>query len=252
MNPPAKDTIQRAAILLQDMTAVRWSTDELVEWLNDGQRAIQRPRPDATSTTMIVPLKGGARQDLLTLTRLAGDGGGPLEPKPAMLMKLVRNVAPGSNQQIIRLVARDALDAVLPTWMVAQPQVSVRNYTFDDQQPTIFHVYPPAIEPVLTPVPPAPVIPPAIVEMIYSAYPVDIAQPGPGKLWSDVDGDLSVEAVWAECLLDYIMYRAFTKDSEYAANGARAQAHFDKFQQPLVVEAQGTLLSKPKAKQATQ
>ena len=57
----------------------------------------------------------------------------------------------------------------------------------------------------------------------------DIAEPADGALYTAVTGDLGVPDIYANAVQDYVLYRAYTKDSEYAGNAARAQAHYAAF-----------------------
>jgi hypothetical protein len=47
-------------------------------------------------------------------------------------------------------------------------------------------------------------------------------------------------------LADYILYRAYTKDSEYAGNAQRAVAHYGAFKDALATELSGTTGVAPK------
>jgi hypothetical protein len=52
--------------------------------------------------------------------------------------------------------------------------------------------------------------------------------------------------IYGNVLADYILYRAYTKDSEYAGNAQRAQAHYAAFQAALTTEMAGTTGVAPK------
>ena len=43
------DIIDRAVVVLNDTTNVRWTKSELLLWFNDAQRAVVNRRPDANS-----------------------------------------------------------------------------------------------------------------------------------------------------------------------------------------------------------
>lgn len=60
----ASSIITKAATLLQDPTNVRWPADELLGWLNDGQREIVLQKPDAYSINEAVKLAAGTKQAL--------------------------------------------------------------------------------------------------------------------------------------------------------------------------------------------
>ncbi|MDO8310527.1 MAG: hypothetical protein Q7T25_01160, partial [Sideroxyarcus sp.] len=94
----------RAGDLLQDVTNIRWTQDELLRWLNDGQRAIVLERPEATAVNTSVLLVAGTKQTLPALG--------------LRLLDLPRNMGVGGSTpgRAIRLVQREVLDAQLPDW----------------------------------------------------------------------------------------------------------------------------------------
>ena len=47
----AQSIVQRVVGMLQDTTSIRWPVNELVRWLNDGQREVVAYRPDSMNTT---------------------------------------------------------------------------------------------------------------------------------------------------------------------------------------------------------
>ena len=149
MTTSAQSVLNRVVITLQDASAVRWSTAELVRYLNDGQRDIALVRPDATATPATMTLAAGARQTIPS----AG----------AKLLDVIRNTT--GTQRAIRLVARNVLDAQNPDWYSKTGVTDIRHYTFDTREPRVFYVYPPAASTG------------ASVEMVYSAYPTDITEP---------------------------------------------------------------------------
>jgi hypothetical protein len=106
---------------------------------------------------------------------------------------------------------------------------------YDPRDPKVFYVYPPAASSG------------ASVEVVYSAYPSDITEPADGAVYTAVTGNISLPDIYANLLTDYILYRAYTKDAEYAGNAARAQAHYGSFQAALSTEMNGTTGIAPKA-----
>jgi hypothetical protein len=105
---------------------------------------------------------------------------------------------------------------------------------YDARDPKVFYVYPPAASTG------------ASVELVYSAYPTDITEPADGAVYSAVSGNISLPDIYGNVLADYILYRAYTKDSEYAGNAQRAQAHYAAFQAALTTEMAGTTGVAPK------
>ena len=214
----AQSILQRVVITLVDPSAVRWKTAELVRYMNDGQRDIALIRPDATATTATMALAGGARQALPS----AG----------AKLLEVIRNTS--GTKRAIRLTSRVILDAQAPDWYSKTGVTDIRHYTFDPREPRIFYVYPPAASSG------------ASVELIYSAYPTDITEPGGSALYTDVTGNISVADIYANALVNYILYRAYSKDSENSLNATLAASFYQLYQTMLNTELSGTTGVAPK------
>ena len=60
-----------------------------------------------------------------------------------------------------------------------------------------------------------------------------------------MNGNVSVPDIYGNALQDYILYRAYTKDSEYAGNAQRAVAHYTAFANSLGIEIKATLAVAP-------
>ena len=59
----------------------------------------------------------------------------------------------------------------------------------------------------------------AYLEIIYSANPSTVAQ----------NGNLSIPDIFANAVMNYVMYMAYMKDAEYAGNQERASSHYNLF-----------------------
>lgn len=214
----AQSLIRRCVETLQDTTSVRWPVAELVRYLNDAQREVVLYRPDAMVTTATVALSAGARQ--------------ALPANGSKLIEVIRNS--GGNKRAVRLVNRHILDAQTPNWQNATGVTEILHYTYDPRENRVFYVYPPAASSG------------ASVELIYSAYPTDLAEPADGALYTAVTGNISVPDIYGNALVDYVLYRAYSKDAEYAGNAQRAQAHYALFQSSVGTEASATAVVAPK------
>jgi hypothetical protein len=213
MTIAASSVIRRAVETLQDTTSVRWPVGELVRYLNDGQREIVLYRPDAMVTNATVTCVAGTKQSLPTLG--------------SKLIEVIRNSASTSAKKAIRMINREILDAQTPGWHNLTGTVDILHFMYDPRDPRVFYVYPPATTL-------------AMVDIVYSSYPSDITEPADGSLYSAVTGNISVPDIYGNVLGDYILYRAYTKDSEYAGNAGRAQAHYTAFANALGIEIKGT------------
>jgi len=227
MTTAASTIIQRASQSLQDTTATRWDASELVRWLNDGQREIVMFRPDANTRTVTGTLAAGTRQNLTTITETAAVG-------PYKLLDIIRNMAATSTKYAVRQTSRDLLDANTPGWHAETPAVDISHFTFDPRDNQSFYVYPPATTA-------------AQVEILLSVYPTDVTVPASGTAFGAVVGNISLSDVYANALLDYILYRAYLKDSEFVGSSQRAQLHLQVFMSALGVERSGTVTAAPTA-----
>lgn len=217
MTIAAQSIIRRCVETLQDNTSIRWPVNELVRYMNDGQREIVLHRPDSMRTNAAVSLVSGSRQSLPV-------GG-------TKLIEVVRNSA--GAKRAVRQVNREILDAQLPGWHALAGVTEVLHFTYDPRDPTTFYVYPPAAASG------------ASVDLVYSAMPSDITEPADGAQYTAVTGNVSVPDIYGNVLQDYILYRAYTKDSEYAGNSARAQAHYTQFANALGLEIKATVAVAP-------
>lgn len=218
MTTAAQSIIRRVVETLQDTTSVRWPVAELVRYLNDGQREVVLYRPDSMVTNATVTLTAGAKQ--------------ALPSNGSKLIDVIRNSA--GNKRSVRMTARNILDTQTPSWYNLTGVTEILHYMYDPRDPKVFYVYPPAASSG------------ASVDLVYSAYPSDITEPADGAVFSAVTGNISLPDIYANILADYIMYRAYTKDTEYAGNAARAQAHYAAFQAALSTEMNGTTGVAPK------
>ncbi len=199
-------TIARVTTLLQDPKHVRWKEAELLEWLNEGQRAIVVRMPSAYTRTADVNLVAGTKQTI--------PAGG------IKLLEVVRNV----DGDAVLPIERSTLDNQVPGWHTMSKAKGVQHVCYKgDTDPKTFYVYPPNTGA-------------GQVEMVYSVTPPDAA----------LGGVISLDDVYQAALVDYMLYRAFSKDSEYAADPGRVSAHFTSFinslggkQQPLPGNVQG-------------
>lgn len=196
MSVTAKDIIDRAVIQLLDLKAIRWTRAELLRWVGDGQRQIVIYAPSATATTETVKLAIGTRQQL---------------PENGwLLLDVYRNVKDGKPPKygrVVRLISRSLIDRFNPNWHADLERTEVTNYLYDVQDPTTYWVYPPNNGE-------------GRLEINYSAQPVQLTRE---------DEELEVQDIYANAVLDYVMFRACSKDAEYAPGLQLAQGYWATF-----------------------
>lgn len=215
----ASAIVDKAEIVLQDTTNVRWPQAELLGWLNDGQRAIVLAKPDACTVTTVVPCSQGTKQSI-------GSGD---TARAIMLLKVTRNMGADGNTpgRAIRIVSSEILDAQNPDWHSDTEDDEVIHYTYDPRVPKQWYCFPPNTGD-------------GNVELTYSASPQDVA----------LGAAISVDDIFETALLDYILYRAYSKDAKYAGNQGRADTHGQAFALALGLNSKNLLEQNPNLDQA--
>lgn len=216
MTITAASVIRRVADTLQDVTGVRWQTDELVRWLNTSQRDVLVYRPDALSANVAFSCAAGTKQTLPSTA--------------AKLLSVVRNTS--GNKRGVRLIEREILDSQNPNWHSQSNGTEVVHYMYDVRDVRTFYVYPP-------------VAAAHGLDIVVAAYPTDIAEPGAGLTYSSVVGNISLSDVYESALVDLILYRAYSKDAVFAGNAGRAAAALASAANTLGVEIKSFLMAAP-------
>lgn len=214
----AQSIIRRVVETLNDTTSVRWPVAELVRYLNDAQREVGTYRPDALVSGATHNLVAGAKQTLPS--------------NGIKLLDVLRNAS--ESQRAVRMTTRQILDAQIPNWHNLTGVTEILHFIYDPRDPLVFYVYPPAAPSG------------AAVYMIYAGTPAAITEPADGSTYAAVSGNIGIPDIYANALVDYVLYRAYTKDTEYAGNAARATAHYQAFTNALTVEANATAVASPK------
>lgn len=186
----AVDLINRVSRILNDEGGERrWSQPELLEWLNDGQREVVLHRPDASVKSVNFSCTNNARQTL---------------PDEALgLVDVVRNADGTPIFQIVSL-----------EWGVLDHGIEsdqIDLFSFDERNPRDFYLHP---------------TPDAgtVVELVYSVLPQEVVVTD----FESGTTPLSISALYANAVLDYMLFRALQKEDD-AASGSRAAAHYEAF-----------------------
>lgn len=201
----AQSVIDKAQIILQDTTGIRWPGSELLDWLNDGQREVVLLKPNSFIKNLAIKLVAGTKQSL------PADG--------VQLIDVVRNMGTtgATAGRAIRITMREVLDAQLPDWHLETASAAVKHYMYSLLDPKNFYVYPPQ-----------PASNQGHVEIIYGAAPTN----------ATLGGTITIDDIYQNILIDYILYRAYSKDTEYAADQNRAAAHQSAFFSALTGKTQ--------------
>lgn len=211
---PVQDIIDRVTDLLLDKDRgddeARWKDDELVRWINDSRMAILVRRPSACSKVANLILDAGTQQNI------PADG--------VVLLDVIRNMGVDGTTigRAIRRTDRQNIDDVDPDWHIATGSAVISQYTYDDRTPYIFFVSPPAIAGTQ-------------VAISYAAIPAEIAA---------TTDTLEIGLENLDAVVNYVAYRAKSKDSEYA-NAGEAQAYYGAFNDALGVVKQAQAETSP-------
>jgi hypothetical protein len=199
------DLINSVASTLQDTSFVRWTAQELLNYLNEAQRQIVLHRPDARVVNASFTCVAGPKQSLPSgATRLVG---------------VTRNV----NGPAITKIKRVILDTNLPNWY-SQSLGSdgwVKHYIYDQLDPKTFYLFP---KPHAN----------HQIEITYSEPPPVITV---ANFATDTQV-IGLDDIYANAIMDYMAYRAYAKDNEYG-NVNRAGVFMQAFQNGIGVKTQG-------------
>jgi len=203
------DIISRARVLLHDASAARWADTELVMWINDGNKYIAIQRPDACSVNAAMTLVSGTKQSIAGLT-----------PPGVRLLDVVKT----SAGRGITLVDRHELDTHRPTWH-ADSAGATENYVYDNRDPKTFYVWPPASAG-------------ASIDIIYSRVPLEITT-------GTLSTAMTLDDLYLDALLNYVMFRAYAKDAEATQNASLATTYLQACNTALGVRTAADVAASP-------
>jgi hypothetical protein len=174
----ASKIAEDAAKDLHDPDYDRFTQDDHLQWINDGQKEAARLKPDISITTESRVLVAGTKQELASTD--------------ISLIRIIRNMGtdgetPGTP---IHFVDIDHFSLHNPGWHTDTANATVRIYMLDDRFPRNYYVYPPQ-----------PTSNMGYVEMAVSELPADI---------SLITGSISLDDQYERMLRDYNMFRALS------------------------------------------
>ena len=166
----------------------------MLGWINEAQRAIYAKDKSVGTVIANVALAVGTKQTLPT----GGD----------LLLDSPRNLADagGAPGRALRKVSMRVMDAQAPGWHTETGATTILEYMYDERTPDTFYVYPPAASG-------------ARLELKYNRPPPAVATTA---------ADISVPDEYSPAVLDYILFRAFAKETEVSLRD-RAVLHKQAF-----------------------
>jgi hypothetical protein len=209
------DLIRETYVQLHDeRLRARWSEPELLDYLNQGFEEAVALRPEIGATTAVVELAAGTRQSL--------PAGG------LRLLDISRNMVGATPGRVIRQVDRDNLDGGDPDWHMATPAATIWEFTYDaKREPKAFYVNPPAIAETE-------------IELVYSRVPEYVVF---ATGWEALP--IPLDNIYHTAWINYMIYRALNKMTDYAMEEGRAIAHLKQFYFLIGAKHQADRLSAP-------
>jgi hypothetical protein len=206
------ELLASASTLLNDSSNVRWPQVELLMWLNDAQRAIVTVKPAANMAYANLTMAAGSKQNITTTNAAYWK-----------IMHVTRNMgaAGAVAGEAITSIPKATMDALYPNWHTATTNNVVDFAMYDPDNVSIFWVYPPQ-----------PAAPTHKIEALVSVSPTD------ATIGTNV---VTLGDIYYQAIIDYILYRAYGKDTETEYGFARGEAQMQKFLFDLKMVESGEL-----------
>jgi len=221
--------IDKAELILLDTTNVRWTEAELLGWLNDAQREVTLLKPDTNVTTAEYPLIAGTKQTIPDGTSSYQNSDSATLDAGIVLIGVKRNMGTNGTTpgRAITIIDMRIMDTNNPDWHSDTEAAETIHYMFDIKNPKVFYVTPPQ---------PASAF--GYVEVAYSSIPADLAA---------ASSAITLDDIYSNVLLDYVLYRAYQKDADYAKDNARVQGYYSSFMGALGFVDKKELAEAPRA-----
>lgn len=218
----AADVMRKASTILNDAGAVRWPLTELLDWINSATREIALLKPTATAETIGISLESGTKQSI-----------------PAgyhQILRVLRNSASGRS---ITPTTREIIDTQLPGWhdtSILPFSVDVVHFINEGDDQRSFFVVPGNTGT-------------GVIDVVASKVPAEIARPTNPLSIAEYDDAVPVPDIYQSAVIDYVLYRAFSKDASVPGAAQRASAYYQQFANALGLKVQLEQTQTPDAPQ---
>jgi hypothetical protein len=144
-----------------------------------------------------------------------------LPPEGLRLIKVEANTVSGEP---ITLIDVDILNEQVPNWRKTRTETkNIEHYVYDDRDPKHFYVYPTPVDALE-------------IDLVYSVAPAAPASKG---------STITIDDIYFNALVEYVLYRAYQRDTENQANMSRAAAHYSAFDVALSGKIQADAAASP-------
>lgn len=216
MGAKVEELTRRIKAALRDVNQDSWPDETIWLALLEAENVIVNQRLDATSVMHTMDLAPGIEQTLAGITT----------PPANRLLNVKHNMVGNNPGKGVRRVGEGDLDAIAPNWRSEQPSQVIREFTFDEREPLIFYVRPPAAAG-------------ARLRVSYSAVPQPYGVVGPNT-------ETTISSTYEPLLIEWALYRLFGHDTEGSVNVTRSQQHLNNFNQQMERMLQGVKFFGPK------
>lgn len=222
----ASEIIEKAQALLIDLDATRWPLPELASWIDSAINAILIAKPSANTHSITVDLVQGTKQYLPK----------DITPRPMMFIAARRNInANGTPGKAVTPVSIQKMDMSDPDWHSERRKRAVALHSlFDEKNPTEYFVYPANDGTGKLDI----TVACEVAQIVPTGDPDDITSYGMS---------IGLPEPYSEPIIDYVCYRAQSKDAT-GADAGRATLHYQAFAQAIGIKTQVEANSSPNAR----
>jgi hypothetical protein len=195
----ANSLIDDAALMANDTLNIRWTREELLNWLNAGQRAIVALAPESNVSWIELPIPAGSTAATVASAVLH-------------IVAIVCNKDGGA----IRLVDRELLDSRYPNWPTNKDHgiAEKKAYCYDPRSPKQVFLWPVHSDSRL-------VVGQAVMTPVNCTAKTAAAGTLPTHL-------IQLGDEYAEALVDFMLFRAYAKDTD-PSSAQKAQLYYTAF-----------------------
>lgn len=219
MSTTAQQVLSRVRDTLLDEAAVAWSDPDLLNYLNEAQRAAVFLKTDANPVQEHVGLAVGIVQSIPQGQSGVLDGVGVLD--------VTHNFSGTTAGRVVTLVDKELLDETNRFWPSSTPESVVENWCADPRDPTRFYVSPPNDGT-------------GIVNVVYGAIPDQVFT---------TSQSIGLRDTYVPFIINYMLAQAYGKNS-LRGDTAKSGYYMQQALQMLGIRAQTQIAVAPKVSQS--
>lgn len=271
----ASSILERASTIIQDETGTRWPSTELLKWLNDGQREVVLLKPDAYAQNESIALVEGTKQSIpsngLSLIDVVRNMGADGETPGRAIRLILRRILDDQlsdwhSAAVSAEIKHFTFDDRDPKRFYVYPRSDGTSWVeaVFSSSPVDIAVTTSNAHAVNTGVSLGHQIKVTIsgTDHMFECVVAGTTSSG-APTWANYDsfgdciidgtvvwrnvgvGVITIDDIYSNSLLDYVLYRAYMKDADYAANADRALAAYAAFQKSLGMLDQKEVMDNP-------